>query len=357
MPMPLLPRPPLRKDLRFILLSRFATPGRVLNAARAFLALKCTRKERVAHYPVSLTICTGNVCLLHCSLCPTGQGESGRERGFMEFGTFQRVIDECAPYIYAIELDNWGEPLLNPSIMEMIRYAKARKLHVTMSTTLTSTREHPAEDIVSSGLDVLIVSLAGASQETVQDYQVGVDFHRTVSLVAEIRRVRDSASRKHPLLVWRMLPTRSNEGELDKAARLYKVYGFDYLDVPLCFRCDMGRELTFTPSEQFLNVLPWLPREEALSQYDYTAQRRKKIPTRCRWLWCRSVINWNGAVAPCDGVWEEVYDFGSVRDQSFFSIWDGPQYWKARRAIAGGVAEAGSLICAICKKNEAILEW
>jgi len=85
------------------------------------------RVSYVIGYPHFILIEPTNICNLRCPLCPTGRGEKGRSKGKMSLDKFKRIIDEIGDYLYDIELDNWGEPLLNKDIFELIRYANEKK--------------------------------------------------------------------------------------------------------------------------------------------------------------------------------------------------------------------------------------
>jgi radical SAM protein with 4Fe4S-binding SPASM domain len=275
----------------------------------------------------------------------------------MEQHVFERVIDECGPYLYTVELHSWGEPLANPAFFQMVRYARRQNIQVITSSTLSTFSGAMCRDLVSSGLNVLIVSLHGASQDSAARYQQGISFNDTIERVQAVRAEKHRLGVQHPSVVWRLLPTRYNEHEIPTARQVFASMGFDALETPIYFRCNMGQELLFDQYQQFEDVQPWLPRNEALSQYSYAARRRKRAPQTCKWLWCRSAINWDGSVSPCDAVWHQKYDFGNIQDQPFFRIWNGPLYQAARRMMRGVQTDDPTLICAICKRNHAILEW
>lgn len=275
----------------------------------------------------------------------------------MKLRLFERVIDECAPFLYTVELHSWGEPLANPDFFKMVWYAKKKNIQVISSSTLSTFSNSTSRDLVSSGLDVLIVSLHGASQESAARYQDGISFKDTIARVRAIDEERKRLKSRRPAIVWRFLPTRHNEHEISIARKIHTSIGFDALETPIFFRCDMGQELLLDQHQQFENVRPWLPRNQALSQYCYATRQRRRAPKICKWLWCRSAINWSGSVSPCDGVWPEEYDFGSVHDLPFRDIWNGPLYQAARRTMIDPHSKASDLICAKCKENRAILEW
>ena len=94
----------------------------------------------------------------------------------MEFDTFRKFIDEVGDYLFLILLWDWGEPLLNPRLFDMVAYAKAKGIKL-----VTSTNAHLLTDrdmcrrLIESGLDTVIVAVDGLSQETYSTYRRGGD--------------------------------------------------------------------------------------------------------------------------------------------------------------------------------------
>jgi radical SAM protein with 4Fe4S-binding SPASM domain len=58
----------------------------------------------------------------------------------------------------------------------------------------------------------------------------------------------------------------------------------------------------------------------------------------CQWPWKDSVINWNGTVVTCCGVYETAHDMGNVFERPFHEIWNSRAYRLARRSFSKPVA-------------------
>lgn len=334
--------------------SEFATNRKRINYFLILLARKF-KLTRVFAYPIKLTVCSGNVCNLKCALCPVGQNDKGRNKGLMEFCTFKKIIDECGPYLYKLDLFNWGEPFLNKDIFKMVRYAKKFKIKVIISSNLKHFNEKVCSELIKSGVDDLIVSLDGTSQESVNKYQVGNDFNEVISNIKKLVKEKKALNSIKPIIQWRFLVNRYNENEIEEAKDLAKEIGVDKLEITI-FRCDMGNELLFTSKEQFENVQEWLPGNETLSMYDYPNKMKKKTKVKeCSWLWTQATINWNGSVSPCCAVWHEKFDFGNINSVSFRKIWNNKKYQEARRINRGDRINALDSICSICYLNNATI--
>jgi radical SAM protein with 4Fe4S-binding SPASM domain len=339
--------------LKKLIFTKNSTWKKSYNLFLAKVQWKILKNSRVISFPAALTICPGNVCNLNCVLCPTGQNDGGREKGLLSLELFKKVMDECGPYLWELDLFNWGEPFLNRQLFEMVRYSKMYKVNVCISTNLNHFNDTICSQLVLSGADKIVVSLDGASQESVSQYQVGSDFSKVIANIKKLVNCKKELNSKTPVITWRFLVNSYNENEIDIAKRLSKEIGVDELKFNK-FRCDMGRELLLDNDEQYRNVSNWLPSNESLSYYDYTKKEKKKI-RNCRWLWLKSSINWNGSVSPCCAVWHEKFDFGNIRDESFHTIWNSSKYQEARKIARNKKIQSTDNICAICYSNKAVI--
>ena len=79
---------------------------------------------------------------------------------------FKRVIDQLYKKILYLTFYFQGEPFLNPEFLEMVKYASSKKIYTTASTNLLHFLDDDVAKTVASGLDRLIISIDGTTQET-----------------------------------------------------------------------------------------------------------------------------------------------------------------------------------------------
>lgn len=312
------------------------------------------KKLHLDNYPITLVIDPCNLCNLNCQLCPSGLRTPGRKQTLMRFNVFKKIIDECGPYLWDLYLFNWGEPLLNRELFRMVQYAKRHHIDITISTNLNYFNEEICKKLIESGLDTLIVSLDGASHDSVQKYQKGSDFEQVLNNIKRIVKLKNKLNSKLPGLEWRFLVNRFNEHEIEKAKTLAKELKIDRLDISF-FRCNMAEELFLNNEKQYQNVKSWLPKDEKLSMYDYKLRRKKNIKKHCRLLWFYSAVNPDGSISPCCANWRERYDFGNICISSFKEIWNNEKYKDARRIDRGEKVSMEENVCYVCHKNKAII--
>ena len=263
------------------------------NAAKvltSFLLSALTKKPIVWGVPPILTIEPTNVCNLRCPLCVTGNGSMERANGRMDLPTYQRLIDELAGRALYVVLFHQGEPYLNRQFNEFVAYASARGLYVTTSSNAHYFDTKTAEATVASGLDTIIISVDGATQETYRRYRVGGDLQKvldgTRQLVAAKKRFRS----KTPYIYLQFIVMQHNEHELAAMEKLAAELGVD-------------RFLKKTVQvETFAEAQEWLPAAEKFRRYHLTAENftvKSGGKGACPRPWLTTLVNWDGAVVPC----------------------------------------------------------
>src|SRR3989337_1283827 len=226
---------------RFIF-SKNITLRKFLNFCIISFQYSITKNSHVIGYPIELVIDPVDICNLHCPLCPTGQGRNDRSKGKMSFENFRKIIDELGAYLYRVDLHNWGEPLLNDELDKMISYAQTHNIQVRVSSNLNVIDRMKAKKLVKSGLDVLIASIDGASQETYSQYRVGGQFDKVTSGIKLITEIKKELNTSKPSIIWQFLVMRHNEHEIVAAENMAKELDVSQLDL-FSIHCDMGREI------------------------------------------------------------------------------------------------------------------
>ncbi|MFH0831809.1 MAG: radical SAM protein [archaeon] len=273
--------------------------------------------------PLTLMMEPTNFCNLKCPLCPTGAGLLGRKKALLGFVAFKRIFDQFAPYILHLRLWNWGEPLLNPEIYKMIAYAKKHDVFVNTSTNSFFLTKENARKLVESGLDELIISLDGASEETYKKYRKNGHFSKVVeaikTLVLEKRKLRS----KTPKIKVQFIIMRHNEHEIEKAVKLAGEIGADSIFFKTVGMMDVS---IYEPLKKYL------PKNREFSRYK-NRRNPDKARNFCDYLWDETTINVDGSVVPCCRDSHNSYSFGNVLNEPFKKIWNNKKYVEFRKKI------------------------
>jgi len=132
------------------------------------------------------------VCNLSCIACPRASRKpAGRYTRMMNLEIFQNVIDKIRkedPFVANIQLYQWGEPTLNKSLPDMIRYAHRRKILCTVSSNLNHNANF--KNIIESRPECLRISVSGTGERYSVTHTGGKwdHFLSHVKAVAELRR-------------------------------------------------------------------------------------------------------------------------------------------------------------------------
>jgi radical SAM protein with 4Fe4S-binding SPASM domain len=342
------------KDQPRDLIGILTRPKAILNFFLVEFQHRILKSSYVVGFPYHLTFETGNICPLRCSLCPTGQEKEDLPKGFLVFKDFTKIIDELGNYLLIVELYNWGEPFLNKDFFRMVKHLRQKNIIVTTSSNLNVFDDNICSELVNSGLNLLMVSLDGASQETVETYQRGNNFAKVFNNIKVILEKKRSLNIRKPLIQWKFFVTRFTEKEVPKAKEMSKEIGVDHIEFAKLL-CDMSQRFFLDSKSQFENVKHWLPSNDNYSAYSKNLKRRKKVLNRdCSSLWTRSVINWDGKIFPCCNVYGSEWAFGNAFEEGFSRIWNNDAYCSSRKMVASEKLVHKKGICYICVKNGAM---
>ena len=311
--------------------------------------LKFLKITKLPYLPFILGIEPGNICNLRCPLCPTGQQDQGLQKGFMKFDLFKHIFDQLSPALTTVNLYNWGEPLLNNELSRMIEYAKSKNksIRVITSTNLNISDKSKLTDLLKSGVDEIIISCDGISQETYAKYRVGGDLNLVLENMRYLASEKKRLKSKGPI-VWNFIVFKHNEHEVGEAEKLAFAIGVDFR-VGL-MRTSMKDEIFKPHAESIAKDLAWIPDNPRYSTYDKEKLKTKKQISTCRKPWQEISINWDGKVFPCCAVYGQGCNFGDASQQPINEIWNNNYFISARKEIINQKYSKAT-ICGICKSN------
>ena len=305
---------------------------------------------KVGGLPFEWEIDTTNICQLQCPLCHTGLGTVNRDKGFMHFDTYARVVDQIEDSCVWLSLYSWGEPFLNPQIDRFIAYAHEKRIATLVSSNLNKPlTPEMAERLVRSGLDVLIISMDGITQDVYQVYRVNGHLDRVLDNIRLLVQKRAELGSATPVLEWQFIVMRHNEHQVEDARRMAGELGIDQFT---------PKRVDFPHGEDDLDLARrWLPAAELEARMaDPFRKPYSEEGTRCLRLWRSGVVNWDGGYAPCCYLTDAADDFGDASRQPVKEIWNNEQYQEARSLFKKGYTPTryvGCLDCSVYKGSPA----
>ncbi len=179
------------------------TLRRVWNAAKVYSSYYITRviKKPVQWgLPVSISFEPTTSCNLRCPECPSGLREFTRPRGMLKRDFFEKTIDEIYKDILYLIFYFQGEPYLNKNFLEMVSYASSKGLYTATSTNAHFLTDEMAKKTVESGLDRLIISLDGTTQEVYEQYRREGDIEKVIEGARNIVKWKKKLKSKKPFV-------------------------------------------------------------------------------------------------------------------------------------------------------------
>ena len=313
-----------------------------IAAALDLIRMRLYGLSSVPSMPSVVHVDPVDFCVLKCPICPTGSGTNKYKQSVMPLELFRKVLDDM-PLLAEVHLYNWGEPFLNPRIIEMIRMAKQRRIKTVIHSNLNIRKDEAFwRGIVEAGLDELCASLDGATQASYQVYRIGGDLELALGNIRAINEAKKALGSKTPALTWKFIVHRHNEHEIEKARAMSKMLGMDFTTSTMGVGDLNPHE---EPEDLEARKAFWLP---AGNQFiDKRYRKDRTLSTHCTYLWRRPAVSPSGKVYPCCLVKDESFAFGDMSEESFQSIWHNDKY-RYSRSLFGARKYGGPAVPTIC---------
>lgn len=305
---------------------RGAPYRKIVNWLAVELAITLRREEPWGR-PTYVQVEPSSRCNLRCTYCPVGS-ELGAT-GHMDPALFRKFVDEVERHALLVVLWGWGEPFVCPSVYEMIGYARARGLRVVSSTNghLFAKAEH-AQGVVRSGLDALIVSLSGTTQEAYQRFRGG-RLEAAIDGVRAIVAAKRASGSRTPHVQLSYIVTDYAEAQISGLQEFARGLGVDGLSL---------KKLNTASVKPSSGPDRTLPADLRLRRFRYSDDGRTRVPAAdnpCKAMWHKPMLRWDGTVNPCEYDFDGTYVLGDVGRQPFAEIWSGAPYRELRRRFRG----------------------
>jgi radical SAM protein with 4Fe4S-binding SPASM domain len=322
---------------------------RAWNAAKVFTSFHAGRllkKPIQWGYPISISFEPTTSCNLRCPECPSGLRAFTRPTGMLKKDFFRQTIDDIHKDILYLIFYFQGEPFLNREFLEMVKYAADKKIYTATSTNAHYLTDEIAKKTVESGLDRLIISIDGTTQDAYQQYRVGGNLNKVIEGAKNIVKWRKELKSKTPFVFFQFLVVKHNEHQIEDIKKLAKEIGVDEVR----FKTAQVYDYKNDPN----NLIPV---NEKYSRYkkDETGNyiAKNKLSNECWKLHHANVITWDGLVVPCCFDKDASHRLGNLKMQSFKEIWHNDNYKQFRKELM--TSRKNIDICANC--SEGVSVW
>ena len=307
------------------------TPRRLWNVGKllsSYYVTKWTGKATQWGLPMTISIEPTTACNLRCPECPSGLRAFSRPTGNLKQDFFRKTIDELHKQLIYLIFYFQGEPYINPGFLDMVKYAKDKGIY-----TITSTNGHFLNDVnakktIESGLDRMIISVDGTTQETYENYRKEGNLESVLQGARNIVKWKKEMNSATPHTIFQFLVVKPNEHQIDEIYKIAEEIGIDEVKLKTAqvYEYEQGNDL--------------IPTIEKYSRYkkntDGTYSVKNKLLNHCWKLWHACVITWDGLVVPCCFDKDAQHRLGDMKDKPFQEIWQGEDYDKFRKQLLKG---------------------
>ncbi len=324
---------------------RKVTFRRAWNALKVLVSFhvsKWMRRPIQWGVPISISFEPTTACNLRCPECPSGLRQFTRPTGMLSNDLFRNTIEQLKDDLLYLIFYFQGEPYLNPDFHDMVRYASQRGIYTATSTNAHYLDDRNARRTVESGLDRMIISIDGTTQETYADYRVGGELKKVIEGTANLVRWKRKLRSKTPHIMFQFLVVKPNEHQLEYVKKLGAELGVDEVRFKTAQIYDYAND----PNRL-------IPDNQKYSRYRKTEEGhtviKNPLTDHCWKLWHSCVLTWDGLVVPCCFDKDATHQLGDLKQNSFAGIWKGGKYQEFRKSVLRSRKEID--ICTNCTEG------
>lgn len=237
-----------------------------------------------------------NNCNLSCIFCP--RQKITRKKGYMDMDLYKHIIDDVIDSnINSINLHGFGEPLLHPDIIEMIKYAKERGVKsVSFNTNGVLLTKDMSLKLIESGLDVIKISIDSVNPKIYKHMRVGADLDKVIKNVVYLVHLKNKLNKLKFIIGIQFMTTKLTFDEeiinftLNKFGTSINLISYGLLGLR-------------SNSIEGLNEL----------QLAVSPEHRKKP---CEIIGNGYAVYWNGDVTVCCGDFNGEFIFGNIKEST-----------------------------------------
>ena len=328
-------------------------------------------------------------CNLDCITCFRNAWD--QPIGKMTDETFESIFNSLKQMdpIPSVYFGGIGEPLFHPKTIEWIRRIKQELgVKVELITNGTTLTERKTRELIDAGLDILWVSLDGATPESFSDVRMGAELPIILENLRRLFRMRNGGHFPQPEIGVAFVAMKRNINDLPKVIKLGHTFGARYFSVSNIQPATEGmqedrlykrtiRNIAYLPSP----VLPKLSLPKMDFNEETQAALTEAFNSGCNvsfagnnWGGANDVCNfvesgtmsiaWTGEVSPCWPLMHTHMSYlhgkprlskkhviGDTRKQSLEEIWLSPDYVAYRERLHNFVF-APCTFCGGCDLSE-----
>ena len=268
--------------------------------------------------PYTVAIDPSNLCNFKCNFCAIQSKEEKLpfKKQLMTLELFKKIIDDLKMFpqkLKVLRINGQGEPLLNPHICEMIRYAKDSNVADFIEMITNGSRLNPRlnKDLIDSGINRIRISIEALDEAGYRDIAgTKMDFDKFIDNIRGLHEISGECE-IYCKIVDVAVPTESDK------EHFYELFG------EICDRFFVDNVIPlWSDFAELKNVITVVGK-------GMHGQQIKEVLV-CPYSFYSLIINSDGDVTACCADWKRKLVFGNLKNESLQEIWQGSklkEFW------------------------------
>ena len=250
-----------------------------------------------------------NRCNLSCIFC--ARENANRSLQTMSLQAFQNAMRGIPRGSY-ITLTGNGEPLINPEIYQMIKYASDAGMFVSIITNASPLNSENQDKLIESGVSRIQASFQSLDKSAYETVMRNAKFERSLTNLLEfIQKVRDRKAKIYISIS--MVEVKESKPFAEASKRFWAKLPIDnyYEGALLSLQTESGA-------------------------YEDTNKGMGEVYKVCANPWIDAKINADGSVNPCVQDFSGKYTLGNINERPLTEILNSEKALRFRRAVLTG---------------------
>ncbi len=216
-----------------------------------------------------------------------------------------------------------GEPFMNPDWSFFVREASKRRIYTAISTNGHFLDGKNIELIFRTGLDEIIISVDGVTQEEYEKYRKGGNLNTVLSGIEKLVSAKKNNGSLKPVITLQFIVFSHNEHSVDVFKKMAKNTGADRIEIKTAQLEDLSNT----------GLLPLNDKYRRYNVVNDKAVLKKKIKNRCWRMWHSFVVTSDAKVVPCCFDKYAEHTMGTLSNSTVEEIWFSQKYYEFRGKI------------------------
>lgn len=220
--------------------------------------------DNIPPFPIHLDFEVNDICNQRCRMCPRNRDThpnikfSINKKTILDFKVYQQAIDEGTENgLMSVNLGAFAEPLLHKDIFKMVKYAHQKGVVDSRLITNGLLLDRMIDDIFSSGLVNLFVSIDAFSEQKYREIR-GNGFDRVKSGLIKLLKEKKRRDSILPIVRVSFVDMPGNSGEKENFISFWQDK-VDMIDIQIYdnYNINISENISLKKSKKWNCLSPW----------------------------------------------------------------------------------------------------